>query len=424
MSVRHIGVALLAATFLCTPVLLVAQSVEDLQREIDQNSAKIETLNKEIAQYEAQLATTTNQKKTLQNKIAQLDLERKKLTASINVTRNRISTTQAQIQQLAHGIASKQSSIEGDRAGLQESLRRLDQAESRPLALSVLSSESFTDAWQDIDAVASIQDAVRADMQRLTSEKASLTASKLSAESKQAELLKQQRTLATQQGSLEATRKSQSEILAETKSKESAYQAILAQKQAEKVAFEAALFELASKLEYTLDPSKVPSAGKGVLRWPLDSVTITQQFGRTSDSRRLYVSGTHDGIDFSTKTAANQTGIGTPVKAALTGTVVEINLGSVPNCQYGKWVLVRHGNGLTTLYAHLSAINVTKGQTVSTGSILGYSGDTGYATGPHLHFTVYASDAVTFKTYACRSGRGTLIPIANPSAYLNPLDYL
>ena len=88
------------------------------------------------------------------------------------------------------------------------------------------------------------------------------------------------------------------------------------------------------------------------------------------------------------------------------------------------WVLVRHGNGLTTLYAHLSSISVSKGQSVLTGQLLGHSGNTGYATGPHLHFTVYASDAVQFKQYTCRSGPTVTVPISAYSAYLNPMDYL
>jgi murein DD-endopeptidase MepM/ murein hydrolase activator NlpD len=113
-----------------------------------------------------------------------------------------------------------------------------------------------------------------------------------------------------------------------------------------------------------------------------------------------------------------------PVKAALAGTVLEVNHGAVKYCQYGKWVLVRHGNGLTTLYAHLSEINVQKGAAVSTGQTIGRSGDSGYALGPHLHFTVYASSDVSLKQYTCKSGYTVTIPIAPVNAYLNPLSYL
>ncbi len=55
---------------------------------------------------------------------------------------------------------------------------------------------------------------------------------------------------------------------------------------------------------------------------------------------------------------------------------------------------------------------------------MAYSGDTGYATGPHLHLTVYIASAVTFKQYTCNSGATAYIPIVPLNAYLNPLSYL
>lgn len=417
MRTSYVSSILIAASFIAIPFFVHGQSVDELQQQINEHSSQIEALNKEIAQYEAQLKTTSAQKQTLQSKIQELDLQRKKLTAQVTVTKNQIGTTQKQIQQLSQGIDAAQGSIENNRAGLAQSLRALYDADQRPLAISVLSAGDITDAWQNVDTIATLQEAVRDDIRNLAEQKQNLTDTKTQAEQKRAQLLKQQQTLSSQQGSLDATRRAQNELLAQTKSQESAYQQMISQKQAEKSQFESALFELASKLEYTLDPSKVPTAGKGVLRWPLDNVFVTQQFGRTSSSGRLYASGTHDGIDL-------RASIGTPVRAALTGTVYEVNHGAARNCQYGKWVIVKHGNGLATLYAHLSEINVSKGQTVSTGSVVGYSGDTGYATGPHLHFTVYLADALTFKSYRCNSGTVVNVPIAPLNAYMNPLNYL
>lgn len=409
--------SMVLAALVVFPAISSGQSADELQQQIDANNSQIEALNKEIAQYESQLKATSQQKQTLQGRLGELDLQRKKLTAQITLTKNQIGTTQKQIQQLSNGIDAAQGSIDNNRAGLAESLRSLYDSDKRSLAISILNASDLTDAWQDIDAIAVIQDAVRTDIRSLAETKQVLTDTKTQAEEKRAQLVTQQRQLTTQQGSLDATRKAQNELLAQTKSQESAYQKIISQKQAEKVQFEAALFELASKLEYTLDPSRVPSAGKGVLRWPLDNVFVTQQFGKTSSSGRLYKSGTHDGIDL-------RASIGTPVRASLTGTVLEVNHGAVRNCQYGKWVLVKHGNGLATLYAHLSDVLVAKGQTVATGSVVGYAGDTGYATGPHLHFTVYLSDALSFKSYKCKSGTSVSVPLAPTNAYLNPLDYL
>ena len=57
-------------------------------------------------------------------------------------------------------------------------------------------------------------------------------------------------------------------------------------------------------------------------------------------------------------------------------------------CSYGLYVTIDHGNGFSTLYGHMSKLNVTTGQKVTKGQVLGAGGRTGYATGNHLHFEV------------------------------------
>ena len=91
---------------------------------------------------------------------------------------------------------------------------------------------------------------------------------------------------------------------------------------------------------------------------------------------RGYGSG-HNGIDY-------VMGVGTPVAAAGSGRVVSITGGWGGG--YGNSVLVDHGGGRTTRYAHLSQVNVGIGETVGGGETIGLSGNTGWSTGPHLHF--------------------------------------
>lgn len=85
----------------------------------------------------------------------------------------------------------------------------------------------------------------------------------------------------------------------------------------------------------------------------------------------------HEGIDFEVDS-------GTPVHAAAGGVVIFAG----PHPQYGNLVEIDHGDGLSTRYAHLSKILVTKGEIVLRGREVGRSGATGRATGPHLHFEV------------------------------------
>ncbi len=77
---------------------------------------------------------------------------------------------------------------------------------------------------------------------------------------------------------------------------------------------------------------------------------------------------------------------GAPIAAAKAGTVTFA--GGNPCCSYGYYVVIDHGDGFQTLYAHFSGIAVGQGQYVEAGQLLGYGGSTGYSTGPHLHFEV------------------------------------
>jgi len=86
----------------------------------------------------------------------------------------------------------------------------------------------------------------------------------------------------------------------------------------------------------------------------------------------------HNGVDF----AAPE---GTPVYATASGTVGEMGWNPI----FGLMVLIEHGNGLHTLYGHLSSTYVQRGQYIEQGTLIGAVGSTGRSTGPHLHYTVY-----------------------------------
>lgn len=87
----------------------------------------------------------------------------------------------------------------------------------------------------------------------------------------------------------------------------------------------------------------------------------------------------HNGIDFSVR-------IGTPVHSTANGIVITAARSS--SSGYGKYVVIRHAQGFTTLYAHLNEVEVQPGEFVSKGSLIGKSGNTGRSTGPHLHYEV------------------------------------
>lgn len=402
-----------------------AQTTDELRQAITEHDSQIAQLNKEIAQFEAQLTAVGAKKKTLQNTISSLDLTIKKTTALINVTKNKISSTQLQIQELAGDIANKQETIDGQKAAIAETLRNLSGIDDRSMIAQMLSEETLADTWRDVDATNELQESISIHIAEISKVKAQLSDTKAKTETKKAELETQRKTLLAQQGSLSATKAAQSDLLKQTKSQEATYQKILADKKAQQASFEDALSDLKTKLAVAINPANITPAGKGILRWPMDNVRVTQYFGNTAFAASGAYNGKgHNGIDLAAA-------IGTPIKSSLSGTIIGTgNTDSVKGCySFGKWVMVKHGNGLNTMYAHLSQISVSTGQQVTTGQLLGYSGETGYATGPHLHYGVYVSSATQIMKLGEATNSKTpcanaTMPVAPLNAYLNPTNYL
>jgi len=114
-------------------------------------------------------------------------------------------------------------------------------------------------------------------------------------------------------------------------------------------------------------------------QWPLSHFRISAYYHDANYYRRFR--RVHTGLDL----AAPQ---GTPIYAAKAGVVTAAGWSRVG---YGYYVKINHGGGVETLYAHMSRIAVRSGQRVKKGSMIGYVGRTGFATGPHLHFEVRIS---------------------------------
>jgi murein DD-endopeptidase MepM/ murein hydrolase activator NlpD len=122
-------------------------------------------------------------------------------------------------------------------------------------------------------------------------------------------------------------------------------------------------------------PDKVITHGSGSMSLPIQA-PVTSPFGW----RRHPIFGIrkfHSGVDLA---GPNHS----PLRAADSGNV----LYSGWYGGYGKVVIVSHGNGLATLYAHMSKVAASAGQNVSKGDVVGYEGSTGFSTGPHVHFEV------------------------------------
>ena len=109
------------------------------------------------------------------------------------------------------------------------------------------------------------------------------------------------------------------------------------------------------------------------LRWPIRG-RVNSEFGRRS-SPWSGAAERHDGLDISVP-------LGTPVMCPAPGRVVVAGGGG----DYGRHIMIDHGNGVRSLYGHMSKVDVRAGQLVEKGTVLGLTGSTGRSTGPHLHY--------------------------------------
>jgi murein DD-endopeptidase MepM/ murein hydrolase activator NlpD len=419
---------LLACLAVITPFARPADAraniVDELTEKIAGKTDEIEQLNKEIEAYQEQLSVIGKEKSTLNSAVQTLDITRKKLATDISLTEKKIDGASLNIERLSLSIEDTERDVVEKTFAIKHFMRKLDQVETVSVIEFILSGDSFSDFWDDIETIRRFKDTMDTAVDDLLAHKEALLGDKEAKETEQQQLEVYQTRLADQKTIADQNRAEKNKLLQQTKSEESSYQVKLAEKQRLKEAFEKEILEYESQIKIALDPDAFPAIGSGVLAWPVDVIRITQYFGSTPFSRSgAYNGKDHNGIDLGMAT-------GTPLKASLSGTVWATgNTDAYPGCySYGKWVLLKHHNGLSTLYAHLSLIKVSAGQTISTGDVIGYSGNTGYSTGPHLHYSVFATQGVQLvkmgdikKVTNCA---GATVPVASLNAYMNPLDYL
>lgn len=420
---------------LSLPTLLLVSStasaqvseIDRLQNEINQRSNRLSEIDAEIAKFEVELAVVGGEKKTLQSAINRLELERKKVNADISRTETLISSTDLEINKLVLEISKTQNDMDGTKDAISAIIRQEYQAGDTTLIEMMLGNEQLSQFWKKLDTYQNIRETLAVKVSELDSYQEILTGKRSTNENKRGEL-SSLKTQYTGQNEVLANNKSeQAKLLEVTRSEEKSYQQLLASKQQAKEDIQREMRDFESKLQFVLNPSTVPTAGSAVFSWPLANVVITQFFGGTEFAARNAAAyggrAYHPGVDMGAPS-------GTAIMAPLSGTVRATgNTDAVPGCySWGKWTLIDHANGLSTLYAHQSVQSVSPGQSVSTGEVIGYVGSTGFSTGPHLHFTVYAKEGVSVRKFneikTVTSCGPASTPVAAVDAYIDPMLYL
>lgn len=410
-------------TVISIPTPLFADIKSELEQKINERNQAIKALEIEIASVKNEIDKTSAQAKSLQSYIKTLDLTISKLSKDSKVTENQIIATTYKIEELKIAITDKTKLITENRQAIATLLRAIRKNDDTHLETALLGESTLSSFWNTLETSSTVAHSIKLKTEEIAEAKNQLERSRKNQENAKLDLEQYKKDLIARQSIISANKKDKAVVLQQTKNKESEYKTLLDKKETLKEAFENELTQYESELKLAIDASKLPSVGSGVLAWPLDAVKVTQYFGNTpfaTKNPQIYSNRGHNGIDFRATT-------GTKIKASLTGIVAGTgNTDNFPGCySYGKWILITHDNGLSTLYAHLSYIGVNQGDKVSTGQVIGYSGNTGYSTGPHLHFGVYATQGVQIITYSkSKNCHNAVIPIADPKAYLNPLSYL
>ena len=402
---------------------LQAFSIDELNDRISDRSRQITNLEREIAEYEQSLVITQNQTQTLSNTVKQLDTTRKKLETQTNLTQQKISSAEYEINKQELEIAKKERGINIDLAGLSQAIRELHNSLQMNLIQVVLAGATISDTFANVEAIEKLTESIKKSLNSLREDKSSLETQVTELNLTRVKLIDLEQELRDEKTIIDNTRSEKALLLTQTRNKEADYRKLLAQKRELREEFERELTAFETQLRISIDSKNLPVAGTKILSWPLESAFVTQYFGNTEFARANAYNGKgHNGIDL-------RASAGTKVASAADGTVTAIGDTDqgCPGGSYGKWVLVNHRNGLSTLYAHLSLIKVASGIEVNRGDIVGYSGNTGYSTGPHLHLTVYASEGVRVSKLTKPDGTMSKcgdMPISPLNGYLNPLLYL
>lgn len=419
---------LLPQVFFVVPENANAQTeVEKLQNQIQERNNRLSAIEAEIAKFESELQTVGVEKKTLQSAINRLETERKKVNAEISRTENQISSTDLEINKLILEISKTETETDKAHSAIASIIRTQYKSSEETLIEALLSHDQLSEFWTALESHENFRNTMSAKVAELTSYNALLEEQRGASVEKRQELAALKSEFNDRNSVLENNKAEQAGLLEVTKNEEQNYQQLLASQKLAREQIERELRDFESKLQFILDPNTIPVEGTAVFDWPLKSIIITQYFGGTEfAARNASVYGGrayHPGVDLGTPR-------GSAIYAPLTGTVRATgNTDLVPGCSsWGKWTLIDHANGLSTLYAHQDVISVVPGQKVGTGEIIGYSGSTGYSTGPHLHFTVYAKEGVTVRKFneikTVTSCGPASTPVAAIDAYIDPMLYL
>lgn len=376
---RTAGQKIITAVALVMAILMIAGFLASALNIFAVTKAQVDALKTKVAEAGKRKNELKNQLSGLTNDLSALQKQISLLDSQIEAQQDEIDAQEELLTELTQMIADKTIELEESE---RQQAEQYDQLRSRlrymvehgtTSSLSILlSSDSFSDFLNRYEIIRQISlrdenlfEQLKAIRDKVLTEKRELEDTKKEAEDTKAQMEANKAELEAQ---MEAKRKQMESIQLAQKNVKDAYAAMIETEDELMAQYKKAAAEYAAQSTYV----------GGTFMWPLPAGNnvVTCKYGmRThpiTGKRKL-----HTGVDLRAAT-------GTKVYAANKGTVTTSGYSSA----WGNYIIISHGGGITTLYAHLSKRSVSKDDKVKQGDIIGYSGNTGYSTAPHLHFEI------------------------------------
>lgn len=355
--------------------------IDDLNKQMEAQRAKIDALTDKITEYTANIKDTQQEAATLKSQLKIIENQVGKTNYEINLKEEQAKEIQLLVEQTGLQISKIEAEIDKEKTQLADILRLINRYEDKDYINVILANDNFSDFFDQLKYSTDLQNEMQRSLNRVKETNDKLVSEKSDLEKQKTDLSKILNVLDDTKAKLDSQKQNKSQLISVTKQSEKKYQALIASLKKEQDAANAQAVALDKKLRAELakkgSTEKFNSLSNAILSWPTASQRITATFHDPDYPFKATI-GQHSGLDIGV-------GQGTVVKATEAGYVAKVGIGTK---WYGNYVMIIHGGNITTLYGHLSSVGVTQDQYVTKGQQIGLSGNTGFSSGPHLHFEV------------------------------------
>ncbi|NLZ74733.1 peptidoglycan DD-metalloendopeptidase family protein [Candidatus Falkowbacteria bacterium] len=360
--------------------------INELNLKIQNQKKQIEELKIKQSEYQTQIEAKRRDRITLNNQLALIETRLAKAQLDIDSVNLEIDKTNLEIQKTEIEANNLDTRIEEGKQHITNLLRLVYKQDQMTTIEMLLLNESLSDFLNQAKYLEDTNKEIKNSVEELRADKDRLDNNKKILNKKNEELLALKKQLKEREDSLHYEQENKTYILEETKSSEKQYQELLARvkREQEQAAAEISSAESLIRKKMSQKDQQRLQDGNNNIDWPVPRNKITSSFHDIDYPYRKII-GEHSGVDI-------RAAQGTTITAAADGYVAKVKFDGSKNYAY---IMLIHGDGLATVYGHVSAVYVTVDQYVVQGQAIGRSGGTpgttgagSTTTGPHLHFEV------------------------------------